>query len=360
MPIKRATAASPRRVKNRIRNVDENSTMKVADQAISAAPRRSKVPGTSPDENTSSTANSDGPAINGIASGTRSGSPSRSFSAAGSRPGKTILNPMMNKMMPPAMATDSDRSPKNPMTKRPQKTNPTITARANRSSRVKTRRCLVGGTRSRIVKKTGMFPKGSMIRNKVTDIETISIQRQASSSVIKCVREAITRREDGQYGIWDDDPMPVFPNFSLRLTRHYAREVHLNMKGFNIMVELDFSKTNGLIPAIAQDYKSGKVLMLAYINEASWKKTLETGEVHYWSRSRSELWHKGGTSGHVQKVKEILVDCDDDTVLFKVEQVGGAACHKGYESCFYRRVEEDGTLKRIAEKVFDPEKVYKK
>jgi phosphoribosyl-AMP cyclohydrolase len=199
-----------------------------------------------------------------------------------------------------------------------------------------------------------------MIRNKVTDIETISIQRQASSSVIKCVREAITRREDGQYGIWDDDPMPVFPNFPLRLTRHYAREVHLNMKGFNIMVELDFSKTNGLIPAIAQDYKSGKVLMLAYINEASWKKTLETGEVHYWSRSRSELWHKGGTSGHVQKVKEILVDCDDDTVLFKVEQVGGAACHKGYESCFYRRVEEDGTLKRIAEKVFDPEKVYKK
>jgi phosphoribosyl-AMP cyclohydrolase len=126
------------------------------------------------------------------------------------------------------------------------------------------------------------------------------------------------------------------------------------------MIELDFSKANGLIPAIAQDFQSGKVLMLAYINEESWKKTLETREVHYWSRSRSELWHKGGTSGHVQKVKEILVDCDDDTVLFKVEQVGGAACHKGYESCFYRRVEDDGTLKKIAEKVFDPEKVYKK
>jgi phosphoribosyl-AMP cyclohydrolase len=126
------------------------------------------------------------------------------------------------------------------------------------------------------------------------------------------------------------------------------------------MIELDFSKANGLIPAIAQDFQSGKVLMLAYINEESWKKTLETGEVHYWSRSRRELWHKGGTSGHVQKVKEILIDCDDDTVLFKVEQVGGAACHKGYESCFYRRVEDDGTLKKIADKVFDPEKVYKK
>ncbi|HDR15697.1 MAG TPA: phosphoribosyl-AMP cyclohydrolase [Desulfobacteraceae bacterium] len=126
------------------------------------------------------------------------------------------------------------------------------------------------------------------------------------------------------------------------------------------MIELDFSKAHGLIPAIAQDFKSGKVLMLAYINEASWKKTLETGEVHYWSRSRRELWHKGGTSGHVQKVKEILIDCDDDTVLFKVEQLGGAACHKGYESCFYRRMEDNGTLKEIAEKVFDPEKVYKK
>jgi phosphoribosyl-AMP cyclohydrolase len=126
------------------------------------------------------------------------------------------------------------------------------------------------------------------------------------------------------------------------------------------MIELDFSKTNGLIPAIAQDSRSGNVLMLAYINEESWKKTLETGEVHYWSRSRQELWHKGGTSGHVQKVREILIDCDDDTVLFKVEQVGGAACHKGYASCFYRRVEKDGSLKTIAEKVFDPEKVYKK
>jgi phosphoribosyl-AMP cyclohydrolase len=126
------------------------------------------------------------------------------------------------------------------------------------------------------------------------------------------------------------------------------------------MIELDFSKGNGLLPAIAQDYKSGKVLMLAYINRASWKKTLETGDAHYWSRSRRELWHKGGTSGNVQKIKEIYADCDNDTVVFKVEQVGGAACHLGYESCFHKKVERDGEFTVIGEKIFDPEKVYKK
>lgn len=125
------------------------------------------------------------------------------------------------------------------------------------------------------------------------------------------------------------------------------------------MIELDFKKTGGLIPAITQDAGSGDVLMLAYINEESWRKTLETGEVHYWSRSRQELWHKGGTSGHVQKVKAIYVDCDDDTVLFKVEQLGGAACHTGMRSCFYRRV-QDGELISEGEPVFDPEKVYGK
>jgi len=125
------------------------------------------------------------------------------------------------------------------------------------------------------------------------------------------------------------------------------------------MIQLDFKKTGGLIPAIAQDAASGEVLMLAYINEESWQKTLETGEVHYWSRSRQELWHKGGTSGHVQKVKDIHVDCDDDTVLFKVEQIGGAACHTGMRSCFYRRV-QDGRLVSEGEPVFDPKKVYGK
>jgi phosphoribosyl-AMP cyclohydrolase len=126
------------------------------------------------------------------------------------------------------------------------------------------------------------------------------------------------------------------------------------------VIELDFSKGNGLLPAIVQDYKSGKVLMLAYINQASWKKTLETGDAHYWSRSRRELWRKGGTSGNVQKIKEIYVDCDNDTVVFKVEQAGGAACHLGYESCFHKKVERDGEFTVVGEKIFDPEKVYKK
>ena len=126
------------------------------------------------------------------------------------------------------------------------------------------------------------------------------------------------------------------------------------------MIELDFTKQNGLLPAIVQDYTSGKVLMLAYINEASWKKTLETGEAHYWSRSRRELWHKGGTSGHVQKVKETYADCDNDTVLLKVEQVGGAACHTGYETCFHQKIDRDGNITIVGKKIFDPEKVYKK
>lgn len=126
------------------------------------------------------------------------------------------------------------------------------------------------------------------------------------------------------------------------------------------MLDLDFDKGKGLLPAIVQDYRSGKVLMLAYVNEASMEKTLETGEAHYWSRSRQEIWHKGGTSGHVQKIKEILVDCDGDTVLFRVEQKGAAACHTGFESCFYRRAEPNGALSIIGEKVFDPEKVYRK
>ena len=106
------------------------------------------------------------------------------------------------------------------------------------------------------------------------------------------------------------------------------------------MIELNFSKGQGLLPAIVQEQTSGKVLMLAYINEESWKKTLETGEAHYWSRSRQEIWHKGGTSGHVQKIKEIYADCDDDTVLFKVEQVGGAACILDVKHAFTKKWKE--------------------
>jgi phosphoribosyl-AMP cyclohydrolase len=126
------------------------------------------------------------------------------------------------------------------------------------------------------------------------------------------------------------------------------------------MVELDFEKGKGLLPAIVQEFRTGKVLMLAYINRASWEKTLETGEAHYWSRSRRAIWHKGGTSGNVQKIKEVYVDCDSDTVLFKVEQVGGAACHTGYETCFHKQVGRDREITIVGERIFDPERVYGK
>ncbi len=124
------------------------------------------------------------------------------------------------------------------------------------------------------------------------------------------------------------------------------------------MIELDFDKCGGLIPAIAQDWRSGKVLMLAYINRESWAETLATGNAVYFSRSRQKLWRKGESSGNVQKVKEILIDCDDDTVVFKVEQIGGAACHTGHESCFFRRLNPDGSTTEIEERIFDPAKVY--
>jgi phosphoribosyl-AMP cyclohydrolase len=120
---------------------------------------------------------------------------------------------------------------------------------------------------------------------------------------------------------------------------------------------IDFSKGNGLIPAIVQDAASGEVLMLAYMNEASFKQTIETGKACYYSRSRQKLWVKGETSGHVQKIREIFVDCDRDTLLLKVEQVGDAACHTGYRSCFYQRLEE-GNLRPVGERIFDPKEVY--
>ncbi|HCY88057.1 MAG TPA: phosphoribosyl-AMP cyclohydrolase [Desulfobacteraceae bacterium] len=124
------------------------------------------------------------------------------------------------------------------------------------------------------------------------------------------------------------------------------------------MVKLDFEKTNGLIPAIAQDAETGEVLMLAYMNQAAFHETLASGKATYYSRSRNALWKKGETSGHVQHVREIRVDCDHDTILLKVEQVGGAACHKGYKSCFFSMIDEN-ELKIVEERVFDPKKVYK-
>ncbi|HOV25607.1 MAG TPA: bifunctional phosphoribosyl-AMP cyclohydrolase/phosphoribosyl-ATP diphosphatase HisIE [Pseudobacteroides sp.] len=102
--------------------------------------------------------------------------------------------------------------------------------------------------------------------------------------------------------------------------------------------------SNGLIPVITQDYKTNEVLMLAYMNKEAYEKTIETKKVHYWSRSRSKLWLKGETSGHFQYVKSICVDCDNDTLLIKVEQVE-AACHTGNYTCFYRDVNDDGTIK---------------
>ena len=120
-----------------------------------------------------------------------------------------------------------------------------------------------------------------------------------------------------------------------------------------------FDKLGGLVPTIVQDYASNAVLMLAFMNQEAWDLTLKTREAHYFSRSRETLWHKGDTSGHVQRVKEILLDCDADTVLLKVEQIGGAACHEVYASCFFRRLAEDG-WETVGTLVFDPREVYKR
>ena len=125
------------------------------------------------------------------------------------------------------------------------------------------------------------------------------------------------------------------------------------------MIAVAFDKMGGLIPAIVQDHASGDVLMLAYMNAEAFQATLETGEATFFSRSRQELWVKGKTSGHLQLVKSIHIDCDQDAILVRVDQIGGAACHTGYRSCFYRRVEEQNLLIE-GQPVFDPKEVYKK
>ena len=121
----------------------------------------------------------------------------------------------------------------------------------------------------------------------------------------------------------------------------------------------DFAKGDGLIPAIAQDADTGDVLMMAYMNDESYRETLATGRAVYYSRSRGKLWRKGEESGHFQEVKSIYLDCDADTLLLKVIQVGGAACHEGFKSCFFRQVTPQG-LQVVGERVFDPKQVYKK
>jgi len=121
----------------------------------------------------------------------------------------------------------------------------------------------------------------------------------------------------------------------------------------------DFSKGDGLLPAIAQDAETGEVLMLAYMSAESYAETLATGRAVYYSRSRKRLWRKGEESGHVQEVRAVYVDCDADTILLRVRQVGGAACHAGFKSCFYRQVTPEG-LRVVGHRVFDPENVYGK
>lgn len=115
-----------------------------------------------------------------------------------------------------------------------------------------------------------------------------------------------------------------------------------------------------LLPVIAQDDESGDVLMLAYMNEEAYQETLRTGRVCYFSRSRNKLWRKGEESGNVQEVKSIYFDCDADTLLIKVTQIGGAACHEGYRSCFFRKVTDGEAFEVVGERLFDPQEVYKK
>lgn len=124
------------------------------------------------------------------------------------------------------------------------------------------------------------------------------------------------------------------------------------------MIDFDKSK-DGLVPAIAQDADTGEVLMLAWMNREAYEETLRTGRAVYYSRSRRKLWRKGEESGHVQEVRGVYLDCDADTVLLKVHQIGGAACHEGYKSCFFRQLQGD-QLQVVAERVFDPKKVYQK
>ena len=114
---------------------------------------------------------------------------------------------------------------------------------------------------------------------------------------------------------------------------------------------------DGLVPAIVQDAETGDVLMMAWMDEDALRNTVASGETHFYSRSRQASWHKGGTSGHVQKVESIDVDCDADVLLIRARQVGGA-CHEGYRSCFFRRLGPDGTLENIGTSVFDPNAVY--
>lgn len=123
-------------------------------------------------------------------------------------------------------------------------------------------------------------------------------------------------------------------------------------------MELAFEKQRGLLPAILQDAASKEVLMLGYVNPQALEETWKSGEVHFFSRSRNKLWKKGETSGHVLRLKQLLVDCDADALLLLVEPVGPGVCHEGYRSCFFRELSVDGAARVIAERVFSTEQVY--
>ncbi len=125
-------------------------------------------------------------------------------------------------------------------------------------------------------------------------------------------------------------------------------------------MELAFEKLGGLIPGIVQDHRSGEVLMLGYLNHEALEQTQRTGEVHFYSRSRSRLWKKGETSGHVLQVREVRIDCDADALLLLVEPVGPGVCHEGYRSCFFRSFETDGSSQLVADRVFVPVDIYGK
>jgi phosphoribosyl-AMP cyclohydrolase len=125
------------------------------------------------------------------------------------------------------------------------------------------------------------------------------------------------------------------------------------------VIEIDFKKGDGLLPVIIQDVSTHEVLMLGYMNQEAWEETLRTKRASFWSRSRKKLWIKGETSGHFQEIKEIYLDCDGDTLLLRVDQIGGAACHTGFRSCFHHRYEKNGWA-LSGEKIFDPKEVYGK
>jgi len=130
------------------------------------------------------------------------------------------------------------------------------------------------------------------------------------------------------------------------------------MKGHKM--ELDFSKVGGLVPAVVQDWTSGEILMLGFMNSAALAETLRCGSVTFFSRSRKKLWKKGEESGHRLLLRELLVDCDRDAVVARVEPVGPGVCHEGYRSCFFRRLNLDGTTTNVAQPSFDPTRVYTK